>query len=322
MTAMQLRALIVDGFREAVEKKLFWIMTGLSVLLAMAMAMVEMTDTRVIVLFGLWEFETDLFAPSTPLGRAMIGEVLATNIGKVYIGFAGIIIALIATSGTIPALMERGAIDVVLAKPISRTVLLLGKFVGSLVFILIQAGWFVLLTFLVAGIRWHYWQPWYLLCIPLIVVLFSYLYACSVLFGVMTRSAMASLLLTGLAWIAFMVPQMAYGILLSAPAIGLNVSENWIRAAHMVKQVVPKTGDIIIIAGNLIGADESLVVDDEFMSGEQAEPASLYNLNPALAVAAERRMRRINPWFSIGTSLAFETVVLALAVRKFRRAEF
>jgi len=166
MLILQLRALIVDCFREALDRKLFWVMAGISVLIAAAMACVGMDETGIHFLFGKWNFETDVFAPGNPRGPALIGTILTYYIGDFYIGWIGIIIALVATAGIFPTLMERGAIDVVLAKPISRPMIFLGKYLGSMVFVALQATIFILLTFLVVGLRWHCWLWAYLGCTP------------------------------------------------------------------------------------------------------------------------------------------------------------
>jgi len=136
---------------------------------------------------------------------------------------------------------------------------------------------------------------------------------------------MASLLLTGLAWIAFIVPQVTYDLLVKAPGFGMKVDEDWVTAANITKQVVPKTGDIILIAGNLIGTDK-LYDPENVAINADALPApsqpSMLTPDARLIAAGERRVRHINPWFSIGTSLAFEALILLIAVRRFSRAEF
>ena len=85
-----------------------------------------------------------------------------------------------------------GSIDVVLSKPMTRWQVFLGKYAGSMVFVFVQACIFVLLTFVVIGIRWGCWIPGYLLTIPLVLLLFSYLYCVSVWVAVYFRSTVAA----------------------------------------------------------------------------------------------------------------------------------
>ncbi|MCB9855724.1 MAG: ABC transporter permease subunit [Phycisphaerales bacterium] len=320
MIAMQIRALIVDSFREALDKKLFWIFAGLTLLLSLAMASVSISDSGVSMFFGAVPIESLQIAPSTPEGRAIIGAILTQLIGRWYIGFVGIILSIVATCGVIPSLMERGAIDVAVSKPISRSTLFLGKYFGSMVFVLIQSALFVVLTFLVAGLRWHYWAPAYLWCIPLFVILYSYLYAFTALFGVMTRNAMASFLLTMLAWLCVFAPQITYEFLEQSDAFGLKVDARWVRGAEVLKTVFPNMREIPSIAGNLIGATVESEVSGQPSSG--TVDLGMMTLDYEKAEAAERRIGNVNPVTSIGSSLLFEAVIVAIAVWKFSRREF
>jgi len=57
--------------------------------------------------------------------------------------------------------------------------------------------------YLVVGWRTHEWRPSLFLAIPLIVLLFSYIYAFCVLIGIWTRSTITALLLATLLWLFF-----------------------------------------------------------------------------------------------------------------------
>lgn len=334
MWSMQMRALIHDSFREALDKKLFWIFAGTTIFIALVMACIGIDDKGISLLFGMWFIKSDLFAPSTPEGHALIGGLLTQGIGDLYIQFIGIVIALIATCGAIPTLMERGAIDVALSKPISRRTLFLGKYFGSMVFVLIQATLFVVLTLLVAGLRWHYWSWAYLGCIPLIVILYSYIYAFTALFGVMTRNAMSAFLLSLLAWFCMFLPQAAYEGLDSASAFGLDISPKWVQVAKVAKMVVPNTRDIKYIAGNMIGSGpttEAAAANPELSrspspfggdSEASGSNASVFNPDMKKAAESEKRISDVNPYTSIGSSLLFEAVIVWIALWKFSRRDF
>ncbi len=322
---MQLRALILDCLRDALDRRLFWVMAGISALMALMMACISFDETGVHVLFGLRDIETEIFAPGDSRGRGVIGMILTRYIGEYYIGWVGIIIALVGTCGIFPAMMERGAIDVLLAKPISRPMLFAGKYIGAMVFVFIQAAIFVVLTFLVAGWRWNYWSLQYLWCIPLIVLLFSYVYCFTALFGIMTRSAMSALLLSVVAWIGIAAPQIAYETLVGLPAVGQEVDPRWIRAAEIVKTVVPKTRDITWIAAKLIEADltadvPAAVPDSDDSTG--ASQPSIFAPDVDRMVEAQLQIGDVPIVRSIVTSLMFECAVVGVAMWKFWRRDF
>jgi ABC-type transport system involved in multi-copper enzyme maturation permease subunit len=328
---MQVWALIVDCFRDALDRKLFWVMLAISAVIAGAMACIGFSDDGVSVLFGAWSYETSDYAQGNELGRATIGSILVYWIGDLYIGWIAIILALIGTADIFPSLVERGAIDVVLGKPMSRFKVFLGKYAGGMVFVALQATVFVLLTFLVVGLRWNQWFPGYLWSIPLIVVLFSYVYAFCALFGIVTRSVMTSLLLAIVAWMVIWIPQKAYAELLSVQAVyaaqadqseqaaAAGIDEKWVRGVGAVRWVLPKTQDIPLIAGNQIDAGTFSEVLGALMGTEaQAE------LGAALEAEAkaEDKLADISIVKSIGSSLLFEAVIVLLALWRFSRQDF
>ncbi len=334
MLVMQFKALITDCFREALDRKLFWLMIIISGFIAMTMACVGLDESGISILFGKWHFESDMFAPGNPEGRAVVGSILTKYIASLYIAWIGIIIALVATAGIFPSFLERGAVDVVLAKPMSRQMLFLGKYLGAMVFVALQAAIFVVMTFLVVGLRWGYWIWPYLWSIPLIVVLFSYVYAFSALFGVLTRNSMAALLLTMLAWIGIYVPQAVHETLVSMPAMGAEIDQKWVRAAAAAKWIVPKTRDIPHIAGNLMGASTAAEVIAVSVSPPDSEgdaarrPAGHPGQDGPMmqdmqaSIDAERRLADVSIIKSIGSSLLFEAVIISLAIWRFCRRDF
>ncbi len=347
MLVMQFKALIADCFREALDRKLFWLMIIISAFIAIAMACIGLDESGISIMFGKWTFDSEAFAPGNPEGRALVGSILTKYIASLYIAWIGIIIALVATAGIFPSFLERGAVDVVLAKPMSRPLLFLGKYLGAMVFVTLQAAVFVVLTFLVVGLRWGYWIWPYLWCIPLIVVLFSYIYAFSALFGVLTRNSMAALLLSMLAWIGIYVPQAVHETLVSLPAMGAEVDQKWIRGAATVKWLVPKTRDIPHIAGNLIGASTAsevfIVSVDPPESEDDGDAADADNDSPQQgpdhaaaspsragpietdmqkSIEIEKEIANVSIIKSIGSSLLFEAVIISIAIWRFCRRDF
>ena len=75
----------------------------------------------------------------------------------------GLLLTLIWTAGFLPSFLEGRNISVLLAKPAPRWVLLLGKYLGVLAFVLFQAVIFVGGTWLAIGMRTGFWDLSYLL---------------------------------------------------------------------------------------------------------------------------------------------------------------
>lgn len=315
---MQLWALIVDGFRESADRKIFWVLISLSVLMTVAMLSVGFEEDSVTLLFGTFTVESGKFNPFSGLGRANVIGLVVYFLLDLMLGWFGLTLMIIATADAFPAFVRHGAVDVLLAKPITRRRLFLYKYLSGLVFVLVQALVFVVLSFLVMGFKWGVWAPGYLLAAPLLVLLFSYLYCVSVLVALRTRSTVAAALLTIGAWVVFTtLTQTAPTMFKQYPSLTENT--RIYNTFRVLSWIPPKTGDITYFAARWSGAGPSidLITDDtsEDFAGTDAE-----QLRRAREIEEEEL--RKNPWISIGTSLVFEIAILMLAMRMFVRRDY
>lgn len=147
-----------------------------------------------------WPHTTTLFFGSMeiskefPLGRVLyfIEEDL---INSFMAGFT-ILIGIIITGFFIPNMLRKGALDLLITKPISRPALLVYKYIGGLSYVFLVSAFTVGGMWLAVALRSGYWDPTFLLLIPIITFMFAILYSFSTLIAVLTRSAIASILLT------------------------------------------------------------------------------------------------------------------------------
>jgi ABC-type transport system involved in multi-copper enzyme maturation permease subunit len=193
-------ALLLDSYRELNAKRLFWIVLALSGLVVLAFAMIGIKDDTITIL--CW---------NTPLRAEVLSYISPATLYKDLFAYFGIgfwlawlgnILALVSTAGIFPDFIAAGSIDLYLSKPISRLRLFITKYTGGLLFVTLQVGIFSTCSFLVLGLRGHAWRPAIFLAIPLVVLVFSYLFSICVLLGVLTRSTIAAMLLTLLIWFA------------------------------------------------------------------------------------------------------------------------
>ncbi|MCK4660277.1 MAG: ABC transporter permease [Phycisphaerae bacterium] len=314
---MQFCALIVDSLRHALDRKLFWILVAITVLVTLMMLSIGFEGGKVSLFFGLVEAEVDSYDPLAASGKARLVGVVIYGLMDFFLGWVGITLVIIATAGLFPAMMESGVIDVVLSKPISRPVLFLYKYLASMVFVLIQAVLFVGFTFLVMGLRWGVWVPGYLLCIPLLVLLFSYVYCVSVLVAVLTRSTLAVILISLGAWVVFSGVRQAPAIFDTFPELQKHhVTHQVVRA---VSWIPPKTADVTYLAAKWSNAGTSLdIIPASAMEDvSAAERGQLERSNQW-----EKEQLEISAFSSIGSSLLFEVFVVLLAMWKFTRMDF
>jgi ABC-type multidrug transport system fused ATPase/permease subunit len=203
MILRQTAALFVDAYRELNARKLFWITMVLSGLVVLIFALVGI-DQRGISFAGLRFDFAGVTSNEIPKDVFYLG--LFSSIGiSIWLTWVATILALISTSSIFPDLITGGAIETVLSKPIGRIRLFLTKFATGLLFVALQVGVFSLLSFVVIGVRGGVWEPGIFLAVPIVVVFFSYLFAVNALLGLLTRSTIAALLVTGVFWFVLFI---------------------------------------------------------------------------------------------------------------------
>lgn len=205
-------AIFIDAYRELNSRKLFWIVMLISILVVGVFACVGI-DNRGFT-FLHWSLGFGLSTAMMP-EAIFYKQFLFIELGvKFWLGIIATILALVSTASIFPDMVSGGAIELVLSKPISRLRLFLTKYAAGLLFVTLQVTVFAGGSFLVIGFRGGLWEPQILLAIPIVVAFFSYLFCICALLGLITRSSIASLLLTILIW--FLV------FILSASETGIN----------------------------------------------------------------------------------------------------
>ncbi len=216
-------------------------------------------------------------------------------------GSFGLLLALVWTAGFLPTFLEPSAASVLLAKPVARWQLLVGKYIGVLAFVAFQVVLFVILTWLALGLRTSVWDMTYWLCIPLLLLQFAVLYSFSALLAVTTRSTVAcvfgSLLYWLLAWGINYGGVMAHTMQepqqLSSATLVLT------RAAYWVS---PKPIDAGLILFNTLGA------------GQDFEKPVVFRLLES--------GNRFSPELSLLSSLVIAVVLLALSAYELESKDY
>lgn len=211
MILRQTYAMLLDQYRELSARKLFWITLALSLLVVALYGSFGINERGLT--FFHWQFDTSPF-DSNRIEPSLLYKFIFANLAvPIWLTWIATILALISTASIIPDFIAGGSVELTLSKPIGRTRLLLTKFASGLLFVMLQVGAFAVASFLVIGIRGGDWEPRIFLSIPIVVVFFSYLFAFAVFFGLLTRSTLASLMLTALVWVLLFGVNLADGIL-------------------------------------------------------------------------------------------------------------
>lgn len=317
-----------DSVRLLRARALFWISLGISLFAALLYLSIGFDEKGITFVFGAFHFEEAFVAKGTEGAELVYLTIFRNVIVAFWLSWIAIIIALISCAPIFPEFMGEGSAGVALSKPVSRPLLFLYKFIGALLFMGVQATLFAVIVFI--AIRWRVglWNPSVFWSVPILLLLFSYLYAVLVLLGIKTKSVMASILMTLLFWLICWVAQFGeaftyQGARGGSGLTGRPVSEegksSWDAAHQWTKMpyaVLPKPGETTALLDRLI-----VLGDGETLGGSIIAAASKKTRAGELDGAAEE-LHRHSPAWVIGTSLAFELLVLAVACRMFSRRDF
>ena len=132
-----------------------------------------------------------------PMSREMLApeiENLLIIVMNYIVGLFAVLLAIVVTAAMIPRTFEAGSVDLLLSKPISRSMLFLAKFFGGCAFILLNAMYFIVGLWLIIGARLGIWNHNLLLCIPMLLFSFMIYYSVSALAGVLWKNAIVAVL--------------------------------------------------------------------------------------------------------------------------------
>lgn len=179
-----LGALIVDTFREASARWLFWGLFGLSTLLIAFFLFILKIDVvqGAVSLLGLQQTERH-FWNLEHLVRVSYSRV------AIFLYVWGTFLAIFASAGLIPSVLEPGRIGLLLSKPASRAALLLGRFVGNLLLVTANVLYLILSIWVIVGLKTGLWYPQFLITIPLTIFVFAVLLCVVTFIGVAFESA-------------------------------------------------------------------------------------------------------------------------------------
>lgn len=353
---IQTLALLHAAYRELNARKLFWITLVISALLVIAIAITGLNEKGLTLLW--WEFEIPLLNSTVIPPDVFYKSIFAYGGVSWWLALFATILALVSTSSIIPDMVTGGSIDILLSKPIGRVRLFLTRYVTGLLFVTVQVAVFTIGSFLVIGFRGGSWEPWILIAIPLVVVFYSYLFSVCALVGLLTRSTIASLLVTILFWLFIFGVSSAEGITLIGKTSSMIVMENMQEEYEIAeeqgdptmlpmvktrledatdafetwnnvhvwfywsKTLLPKTDETIGLLERILrqraGMDVGNTEPDENIRVFGPSEISRREFEERVQEQADSR----SVTWIIGTSLLFEAIILAIACWRFSRRDF
>jgi len=204
-----------------------------------------------------WPHEVHFLFGAVNFGRSGVGEFIFLLENYVVNGVGAAIAMLlgsIITAFFIPNMLRKGTVDLFISKPISRWSLLVYKYLGGMLFMLIPTTIVVIGVWLAFGLRSGFWGTGFLLSIPILILQFAIFYAISTTVAVFTRSPILCILACCAAWFVFFIAGWAEK--LSKPDPGKEKEARWYyTASSTVRKVLPRYKDFDTLAGQLVAHD-------------------------------------------------------------------
>jgi ABC-type transport system involved in multi-copper enzyme maturation permease subunit len=138
---------------------------------------------------------------------------------KIGLGIVGVFVGVIVTSPMIPELFQVGSMHLLLSKPISRTWLLVAKFIGGTVFVALNVSYLLIGFYGLVGLRLEIWNHGILWCIPIFVFVFMIYYSVSVVAGLIWKNAIISIAIVALFWAFTTVIGITHGVMQAIVAV-------------------------------------------------------------------------------------------------------
>lgn len=225
-------ALISDTFQEARAR---WLFGGLFAL-----------STLLIAIF-LFVLKIDLVAGAISI-LGIESTTSALNVRKfvntsyaiiaMFLYVWGTLLAIFASSGLIPSVLEAGRISLLLSKPITRPMLLLGRYAGNVLVVATNHIYLIGSIWIIIGLKTHIWEKRFLLALPISLLIFAVLLCVVVLIGVASESAALSVMVS--------VALMLISTVLAQTGFMLKVlNPGWSRQLWMALYwIIPKVYDL------------------------------------------------------------------------------
>lgn len=234
---MKTWALIVDTWREALARYTLVGFMAVSTLFLLGLLFALNLD----IVNGTLAAGS-LFGQAFELGPASLDitqvVVTAQSVFTGLIYAMGIFLSVFATGSQVPNLMRRGTADLYLSRPISRTGILLGRFLGALTLVAANIAYLCGGVFLIVSFKTGVWNPRFLLAGGLILLVFITFLGFMVMVGVLSRSTPLSIMLPYALYLLAM-PLAAHDQIAAAMD-----SRFWARVIHGLYWVLPKTAEL------------------------------------------------------------------------------
>src|SRR5688572_16494611 len=198
--------ILLDTFQESFRNKMFVFFFVASTLVVASIGLFLNMDIVNGVMRG-----AEFFGNQIQLPRLTVQQwVQRLQAGlAIMIATIGLFLALMATSTLFPTMLQKGSIDLLLCRPLSRWRIATARFAGGICIMAFNAAYLFLGVWLVLGLKSDIWTRGFPLSIFLAVFCFLVLFSVVAMVSVITESSPAGLLA-------------AYTILMFSPILAVH----------------------------------------------------------------------------------------------------
>ena len=162
--------------------------------------------------------------------------------------FLGTLLGLFAAMPLIGGFLEPGRLDLLLSKPLSRNRLLAGHVAGVWLTVLVLSTYLIGSVWLTVSVKTGFWEPRFLLSIPVIVVMFGVMYSVILSLSIMTRNTGLGLVgAYGLVFVSVIFAAHEQ-ILLALTGIGRSVF-------LILYHILPNFAEVVVLVAQLASGD-------------------------------------------------------------------
>ena len=254
-----IRIMTLSTLHEAMSKKVFIFFMGISAVVLIIQ----------LIIFSLINVDK-LSKAVNPMGLPISMHQIISSLEMMIvspIAALGLLLAIFSSSSFIPTMLEKGNIDLLLSKPVSRTELVFGKYLGGLLVVFINVFFLVFGVWLIISLKFSFWDPAFLSISLVITFTFAVLYSMIVLFGIITQGSVFGMMM---AYFTFLILS---PLLFTAKdkflvSIDNGFLKNLIKVCYYI---VPKTSELMgsvlinITAGKSIDSFQPVITSLVFL---------------------------------------------------------
>lgn len=231
--------LVFSTFREAIAKKIFIGFFAISTLIILIFLFLINVDSI--------EGMVDLMESSGQEGVKNL--VIGFQVAMIDISYLLIItFCFISVSSFIPSMLEKGNIDLLLSKPVSRSNIIIAKFSGGVLLIFISLVYLIGFVWLILSSKSGFWHVPFLYSIFWLTLSFAVIYSLIILIGLISQSTILTIIIS--LFLVFIVCP----VLAAREMVIFSFIENSTARfiVNFFYYILPKTSDINKISSNII----------------------------------------------------------------------